>query len=64
MAAQPQCEACKGSGLGARQGEEARADIWPILSQRLGLCEKCGGSGHQPKPSHATNVSQAKSAAG
>lgn len=64
MTTQPVCAGCKGSGLGPRQGDEAKADLWPILSQKPGLCDKCGGSGYEAKPTHAINVSTAKGQCG
>jgi DnaJ-class molecular chaperone len=57
------CGKCGGSGLITREGDEAKADLHPQLSQEKALCDKCGGSGTEPKP-HAANVNAAKGQCG
>lgn len=58
------CGKCIGSGLMTRDGDEAKADLHPQLSQEKALCDKCGGSGQEPKPSRATNIAKAKEQSG
>lgn len=57
------CGKCSGSGLMTRDGEEAKVDLHPQLSQAKALCDKCGGSGAEPKP-HAANVKSAQAQCG
>lgn len=54
----PVCPACNGSGKIARTGTEANPLLHPYLSQTLGCCWTCGGSGR----SHMT-AAQLKEAA-
>ena len=59
------CEACSGSGLGSRQGGDADPNLHPILSQCIGLCDACGGSGTKPPAgAHRANREAAKAIEG
>lgn len=64
MTTRPPCTKCQGTGRGDREGDEAQPMQHPILSQSKGLCERCAGSGFEPLPTRATNISQAKSGVG
>jgi hypothetical protein len=64
MTTQPPCTKCQGTGVGDRQAEEANPDMHPILSRSKGVCDRCGGSTYEPKPTRATNIASARAADG
>lgn len=63
MAVKQLCTQCDGEGLKPREGDEAKADLHPLLANSKGLCDHCGGSGAEPI-SHAGNVSSAQGQSG
>lgn len=64
MVTEPICDACKGTGRIARQGNEAEKELHPYLAATEGLCIFCGGSGIKPKPTRATIREAAKAQPG
>jgi hypothetical protein len=64
MPQRPPCTKCAGEGLQPRDGDDAKAEVHPILAATKGLCDRCGGSCLEPEPTHATNMSAAANLAG
>ena len=59
------CEKCKGIGLVPREGEEANADLHPLVSKTKGVCDACGGSGSlSPEDVRRQAIAAAKKADG
>ena len=59
------CPKCQGAGLVAREGNEANADIHPVLSKHQAVCDVCGGGGKLTEAhAHRLNQGAAKAAEG